>query len=93
MSIATTDHSGETASPNVEHAAPSQRVQSIDVLRGFDMFWISGGDHFFDALAVATSWIWAIFISRQLAHSVWAGFSFFQTFFQTRIIVIECTFE
>ena len=77
MSSATIDLTRETASPKGEHAAPSERVQSIDVLRGFDMFWISGGDHFFHALAVATGWAWAIVFARQLSHSDWAGFTFY----------------
>ncbi len=49
----------------------------MDVLRGFDMFWISGGDHLFHALAVATGWSWVVFLSHQLRHSSWAGFTFY----------------
>ena len=59
----------------VEHTAASERVQSVDVLRGFDMFWISGGDHLFHALAIATGWSGAVFLSNQLKHSHWAGFT------------------
>ena len=29
-----------------ENPAPTQRILSIDALRGFDMFWIMGGDGF-----------------------------------------------
>ena len=29
---------------------PQKRLQSLDALRGFDMFWITGGDAFFIAL-------------------------------------------
>ncbi len=81
MSIATSGITRAPASPQfepkVEHTALSERLQSIDILRGFDMFWISGGDHFFHALAVATGWAWAILFSRQLSHSDWAGFTFY----------------
>src|SRR4029450_13416559 len=81
MSIATIDLTRETTSPKaepkIEHTAPNERVPSIDVLRGFDMFWISGGDHFFHALALATGWTWAIVFSKQLSHSDWAGFTFY----------------
>ena len=66
-----------TAEPKAGHTPASERVQSIDVLRGFDMFWISGGDHFFQALAIATGWTWAMIFSRQLSHSDWAGFTFY----------------
>lgn len=61
----------------VEHTAANERVQSVDVLRGFDMFWISGGDHLFHALAIATGWSWVVFLSGQLKHSSWAGFTFY----------------
>ena len=30
--------------PEKPEAAPSERLTSIDALRGFDMFWIVGGD-------------------------------------------------
>lgn len=59
------------------HTPASERVQSIDVLRGFDMFWISGGDELFHALALATGWAWTVFFSKQLHHTDWAGFTFF----------------
>jgi predicted acyltransferase len=61
----------------VGHTAAEERVQSVDVLRGFDMFWISGGDHLFHALAIATSWSWVVYLSHQLRHSSWAGFTFY----------------
>ena len=81
MSIATNENTEAAASPQIEpkvaHTAPSERLQSIDILRGFDMFWISGGDHFFHALAIATGWTWAVIFSRQLSHSDWAGFTFY----------------
>src|SRR5260221_7341366 len=59
------------------HTPVAERIQSIDVLRGFDMFWISGGEHFFLALAKATGWAGAIFLAGQLSHSKWAGFTFY----------------
>src|SRR5438067_1452253 len=60
-----------------DHTPAAERIQSIDVLRGFDMFWISGGDHFFHALAIATGWRGAIFLSAQLSHTRWIGFTFY----------------
>lgn len=67
---------GESAH-RVGHATTAERVQSVDILRGFDMFWISGADHFFHALAVAVAWTWAAFCARQLHHSQWEGFTFY----------------
>jgi len=40
--------------------APARtRLLSLDALRGFDMFWIIGGDAFFRSLAEVTNWGWA----------------------------------
>ncbi|HWI57922.1 MAG TPA: DUF5009 domain-containing protein, partial [Bacillota bacterium] len=65
------------AQPRAGHTAASERVQSIDMLRGFDMFWISGGDELFHALALASGWAWTVFCSKQLQHTAWAGFTFY----------------
>jgi len=34
----------------------SERLASLDALRGFDMFWIMGGEGIFHALAKLTGW-------------------------------------
>lgn len=52
-------------------------MQSIDILRGFDMFWISGGEAFFHALALATGWTSAVWFGGQLSHSRWEGMTFY----------------
>src|SRR5258708_4489814 len=59
------------------HTPVDERIQSLDVLRGFDMFWISGADHFVQALAKATGWASAIFLAHELSHSRWEGFTFY----------------
>jgi len=60
---------------NKLHVMP-QRLESLDALRGFDMFWIVGGaavftsfDKIFDSPATD-------FINSQLKHVEWTGFSF-----------------
>ena len=40
-------------------APADKRLLSLDALRGFDMFWIIGGDAFFRSLAEVTHWGWA----------------------------------
>jgi len=81
--MTTTTPATAEASPPIKigHTPSNERLQSIDALRGFDMFWISGGEYLFHALALTTGWSWAIFTSRQLIHSRdlghWAGFTFF----------------
>jgi len=54
----------------------TNRVESIDVLRGFDMFWIIGGGAIFASLhKVYNSDITAV-IDTQLNHAPWEGFQF-----------------
>jgi predicted acyltransferase len=60
---------------------PSDRLWSLDTLRGFDMFWIIGGDAFFRTLADVTGWGWARFGAFQLDHAEWAGFHFYDLVF------------
>ncbi len=57
------------------------RLWSLDTLRGFDMFWIIGGDAFFQALAKVTGWGWAGGIAAQLEHAEWQGFHFYDLVF------------
>jgi predicted acyltransferase len=52
-----------------------QRVASIDALRGFDMFWIIGGQQFLVALLhlfVSPTPAW---LKAQLEHTGWEGFT------------------
>lgn len=53
-----------------------ERLQSLDVLRGFDMLWIIGGGSLIIALAKATNWGWLQVIAGQMHHVSWAGFHF-----------------
>ena len=53
-----------------------ERLQSLDVLRGFDMFWIVGGGSLIVALAGTLKWGWLDVIAEQLEHVPWAGFHF-----------------
>lgn len=52
----------------------SKRLLSLDTLRGFDMFWIAGGEEIFYVLAKVTSWGWAVFLAEQFRHVAWNGF-------------------
>jgi predicted acyltransferase len=57
------------------------RLLSLDALRGFDMFWIIGGDALFRSLAEVTNWGWAKGWAAQLEHAEWAGFHFYDLIF------------
>ena len=51
-----------------------QRLMSLDALRGFDMFWITGGEEVLHVLAKSTGWLGAVFLAEQLTHVEWNGF-------------------
>jgi len=58
-----------------------ERLLSLDALRGFDMFWIIGGDAIFRALAKYTNWSGLNWMSGQLTHKYWEGFNFYDMIF------------
>jgi predicted acyltransferase len=60
---------------------PSERLYSLDALRGFDMFWIMGAEEIFHSLFRATgSRFWGA-ISQELTHPAWNGFHFYDLIF------------
>ncbi len=65
----------------MSESTPSQRLYSLDALRGFDMFWIMGAEDFFHELMVATKHPAAIWIATQLSHVEWNGFRFYDLIF------------
>jgi predicted acyltransferase len=59
----------------------ARRLDSLDALRGFDMFWIMGAEDIVHGLAKATgSSLW-IALSDQLTHPDWNGFHFYDLIF------------
>jgi predicted acyltransferase len=59
----------------------SQRLMSLDALRGFDMFWILGADSFVYALHETSQSAPTKFLATQLDHAEWAGFHFYDLIF------------
>ena len=57
--------------------AGNGRLQSLDALRGFDMFWIVGGSEVVRALADSSKSPWLGALARQFEHYPWEGFCFF----------------
>lgn len=58
-----------------------QRLLSLDALRGFDMFWIIGGKEIAQAAAKLTNWPWLLWLSDQLEHADWHGFTLYDLIF------------
>lgn len=63
------------------------RLLSLDALRGFDMFWIISGEGIFHGLAKATNKPVFNWISNQLHHSDWNGFTFYDMIFPLFIFI------
>ena len=59
----------------------SQRLYSLDALRGFDMFWIMGAEEIFHTTAKATNAPFWTVLSNQLTHPDWNGFHFYDLIF------------
>lgn len=58
-----------------------RRLMSLDALRGFDMFWILGGEALFAGLLAWTGWQGWQWFDTQLHHSEWHGFTFYDLIF------------
>ena len=57
------------------------RIASLDALRGFDMFWIIGGDAICRSLPAISDTSLTRILARQVEHMPWAGFTFYDVIF------------
>lgn len=71
-----------SATAPAESPTPApQRMVSVDALRGFDMFWITGGEGAVKGVAaLCGGWV-ATVVNGQLDHSPWEGFTFYDLIF------------
>ncbi len=76
-------------SPTVEPPRlATTRLLSIDALRGFDMFWIIGGDAFFRAVGGWYGEPLHAITERQLEHVEWQGFVFYDLIFPLFLFLV-----
>jgi predicted acyltransferase len=68
------------------------RLQSLDALRGFDMFWIMGGEGIFIGLASLTGWPVFKWWAEQLEHVPWHGFHFYDMIFPLFLFIAGISF-
>jgi predicted acyltransferase len=66
---------------------PSNRLVSIDALRGFDMLMICGADAFFRSFEGRTPYAWVDILARQFEHPEWIGFTFYDFIFPLFLFV------
>ena len=69
-----------------------KRLYSLDALRGFDMFWIMGGEGIFVALATITGWPILEWWAGQLHHVPWHGFVFYDMIFPLFLFIAGISF-
>ena len=77
-----------TQTRTTESAPPSQRLMSVDALRGFDMFWIIGADSLVYALNRMSQTRGTSFLAEQLDHAEWAGFHFYDLIFPLFVFIV-----
>lgn len=66
---------------------PTNRLISLDALRGFNMFWIIGGEELADALS-RLNFPGARILAAQLNHADWNGFTFYDLIYPMFIFVV-----
>jgi predicted acyltransferase len=71
-----------------EPNARSRRYVSVDALRGFDMFWIIGATAMVRAIRAMDGNAFTDFLARQLAHSPWEGFTFYDLIFPLFVFIM-----
>ncbi|MDX9880839.1 MAG: DUF5009 domain-containing protein [Prolixibacteraceae bacterium] len=75
-----------------ENKPETKRLQSIDALRGFDMFWIMGGRHIFLGLATLTGCPVFQWWATQVKHTEWHGFTFYDMIFPLFLFIAGMSF-
>jgi predicted acyltransferase len=69
-------------------AAPRRRLVSVDALRGFDMFWIAGGEGIIHSLRGITSIGIVCFLDAQFTHRDWEGMTFYDLIFPLFVFIV-----
>ena len=76
------------ASQPAPSPALSQRLMSLDALRGFDMFWIIGADSLVRGLRSMSDTGLIGKLATQLEHVDWEGFRFYDLIFPLFIFIV-----
>jgi predicted acyltransferase len=76
----------------MESKPETKRLYSLDALRGFDMFWIMGGEGIFVGLATVTGWPIFKWWATQLEHVPWHGFHFYDMIFPMFLFIAGISF-
>jgi predicted acyltransferase len=66
----------------------SERIVSIDALRGFDMFWILGAAKLASVLFTLKDTSWGARIALEFEHTAWHGFTFYDLIFPLFLFIV-----
>ena len=69
-------------------APTSNRIASIDALRGFDMLWITGGEEIIHSFCKLYPSSFTNGLSTQFEHVAWAGFRFYDLIFPLFLFIV-----
>src|SRR5436190_20078692 len=75
-------------SPAAVSSTVTARLMSLDALRGFDMFWIIGGEELFHALYKMSDRGIIRALAEQLTHEDWEGFRFYDLIFPLFVFIV-----
>lgn len=73
--------------PNANKPNPHPRLASLDILRGFDMFWIVGGGALLGSLITYLGWPCLEPVAEHLEHADWIGFRAWDLIFPLFIFI------
>jgi predicted acyltransferase len=74
--------------PSSAPLAPTDRVVSLDALRGFDMFWILGADALIHAIGETNHSRFMNVLVEQTDHRNWEGFAFYDLIFPMFVFIV-----
>lgn len=80
-----------TTAPVIAPSPPAgvpPRVVSLDALRGFDMFWILGGDFVVQVIGAMAGGGALKALADQFEHKEWAGFAFYDLIFPLFVFIV-----
>ncbi len=88
MSESSHNETQENQAPASPVATPQERILSVDVLRGFDMFWLVGGAGLVLGIIKLFGPGAEQLLAPQLEHAEWEGFHFYDLIFPLFVYMI-----
>src|SRR5262245_23620783 len=80
--------SNVSSAPQVQSQTSTRRLMSLDALRGFDMFWIVGGEELVHALYKGWPNPVTRLLDTQMDHQPWEGVHFYDLIFPLFVFIV-----